>query len=193
MDDIVQVIFYIVIVLAGIAGPLIKNSKARKEQEAQRARRQQQMRHQEEQTSIEQEVVENQPSRPIPKTNPFEEFLRQQLEEFGEPEEHYATEEELVQKSEIEEEVPVDTVVSEGTAAFESTTDSMLSDNMSEEGFSISESVANVVDSSSDNDIYNYDYSDLKESEISDKNTEVESFDAKKALIYSEIFKRPKF
>ncbi len=185
MEDILQLLLYLVIVLAGIAGPLIKNNRARKEQEAQKARKQQQL----DEGDIVIPETENVPPGPTSSSNPFEEFLRQQLEEFQEPKEELISEETVTEPEQRQ--VLVDSVVSEGTSAFKSTADSLLSDNMEENGFSISESVSNIGDS--ENKIYNYNFSEIKDGEISDKKIDKESFNLKKALIYSEILKRPNF
>lgn len=178
--DGLQIFIYLLVIIASIIGGIVKNS-AKKKEEQQRRERQAEAK--------KRMATEVQEPEPKSSSNPFEEFLRRQLEEFEE--------EPFVDDVLVEE--PSDTVVEpsanpkkhiEGNAAFDSTDQALLSDNMKEEGFSISNSIEEIEN---EGEVYNFSYDNISEDEITDVKDEEEFFNARKALIYSEIFKRPEY
>lgn len=175
--DGLQVFIYLIVIVASIIGGIVKNSAKKKEEEQRRTR----------QAEAQQRVNTEEPVPPQKSSNPFEEFLRRQLEEF---EDGSKEERDIV---EIEEEpvVPVvDEEYIEGNAVFSTTEEALLSDNMKEKDFSISDSLKQA---NNEGEVYNFNYNEIAEDEIADQIEKEVFFDARKALIYSEIFKRPKY
>lgn len=177
MDDGIELFIYLAFLLLSLVGGIYKNINKKKEKERQR-----------QQNSIPNSKTYPATPPPIPKpikqnTNPFEDFLK---EKSDIEEEHpvvsfkdFITENKKSFKTKSEKER---IVRSEGLSAFESTTEALLSDNMYEDDFSITDEV---------NSILEFDYN---KSEISSAtNDTLFDFDAKKAVIYAEILKRPNF
>jgi hypothetical protein len=174
--DGLQIFIYLLVIVASIVGGIVKNS-AKKKEEAQRRARQAEAKRR----------VATEDNEPKPKpSNPFEEFLRRQLEEF----EEVPVEEEEIVEVVSEPDVNTKEKYTEGNAVFNSTSNALLSDNMKEEGFSISNSLEELEN---EGEVYNFSYEEITEDEITDKKDEEEFFNARKALIYSEIFKRPEY
>ena len=195
MDDGFEILIYILFIVVSILGGLYKNYAKRKEEEARRLKRQQadgeytesqsSNREREFQSEFE-ERSQQEPQRPV--TNPFEEFLRQQMEIIEEPVPEPP--EEVVLSESQENKLNLDSVGIEGAAVFESTANELLSDNMQEQDFSITNSIESIE---SLGEVYNYDYNKITDNEISDIESVIEEFDGKKAIIYAEILKRPDF
>lgn len=173
MDDIFEVLIYILFIGASVIGGIYKNYAKKKAEEQKRQGMQE---------AVSEQRIGEPNTKPENRTSmprSLEDFLRDQFE----------MEMETVEDSEIEEnethvkEPEKEASAKEGVAAFENTTTSLFSDNMQDEGFSIT------------NAINNQEESGIFMEEIGDESSGIfnddEEFDAKKAIVYSEILKRP--
>lgn len=180
-EDLLDILPYAILILISIIGGVVKNLEKKKSE--------QQKRYEADSRDYTFEDEKPQPEkRPL---SPLEEFLRRQIEQVDSAPEngtqYIDTDDEDIipdetdRKQEIYEKSDTNGAV-EGTAVFESTSDSMLSDNMNEPDFSISDEVRDM-------EVFNYD----KEEEIPEDESILEDFDPLKAVLYSEIISRPKF
>lgn len=177
MDNGLEIFVYLIVIVVSIIGAVVKNSAKRKEEEQRKAQRAAASRNT---TTYEGTTTEKKKPASM-----LEEFIRQQLGDFEEPE--------FRRPQEVEVDKPVvnnkeERYVEEGNAVFDTTEAALLSDDMQEDDFSISDS---INESEQLGEIYNFNYNKIAENEISDVQKKEEFFDARKALIYSEIFKRP--
>ena len=172
MEDIFELLLYIVIAVISIAGGLYKNY-AKKKAEGQRQQGWPQTNSSP--SSFPEPFQENTPQY----SNPFEEFIQEQLEgDVPESIEYY---------DETETTEPNDngTYENEGTAVFENTERTILSDDFRNENFSISEELQKQEEEA----FYN-----ISEDEIADAPLDLSNkSELRKAIIYSEILKRPEF
>jgi hypothetical protein len=197
MDDKINIYVYILFIAISIVGGLIKNYNKKKEEERQKARRL--------------ETAKNAPQDsmppiggPVTTTNPFEEFLRRQLEQFEEPEEEpldniptYRTKPIDSIPTEISvpidtipatKSIPIDTVTAnfdpskEGVSAFETSAHDFNAEKYFEKDFSLSSEIR---------DLEKFEYNAIDENDLTDIHEVVADFDATKAIIYSEILMRP--
>jgi ATPase subunit of ABC transporter with duplicated ATPase domains len=172
MEDILEIIIYLAIFLASIVGGLYKNYSKKKEDER---RRQRQANQPQPQIAEEEDAMFEEPRETIPSS--LEEFLQRQFEmDMSEPEKVEAEPE-----ADYEEAIVSETQAKEGVAAFEATEQALLSDNMKEEGFSITKKLneRELASEGIGNAISDFDY-----------NQEIDDFELRKAVIYSEIINR---
>jgi len=175
MEDITELLIYIAFIVLSMIGGLYKNYAKRKAEEKKMMRRE------EDHVISDSHVPTQAEEKQV--TNPFEEMIRKGMEDFFE---EPVAEESIADESEI-----VGTEISkEGEAVFNVTEEELLSDNMREEGFSITDELAEKeksdVDSIKDTE-YKYKEEELKEMSIMD------NFDPVDAIIYSEIMQRPNY
>jgi hypothetical protein len=198
MDKGIDLWIYIFFIIVSVIGGIIKNISKKKEEEAQRQRRK---------TVANQDVPSTSMppiSGPQKTTNPFEEFLRRQLEQFEEPEEEPLDNIPTYKPQPIDtipsvKTQPIDTIptgkspsieytpmnleaVNEGEAAFESTTKEIYSDTIFENGFSFSNEIA---------DQKAFEYDTIAKGDLTELHEEMVEFDASQAVVYSEILRRP--
>lgn len=173
MDDIFEVLIYLLFIGASVIGGIYKNYAKKKEEERKRQRIQEAA----SQGNVADHDIEVKSAPSAPRT--IEDFLREQFELEMEPEK---PQKEIVVESEPE--IKSEASEKEGVAAFENTTDTLLSDNLNDKDFSIS----NEIDK-------HEKQSKILLEEIDDSSSTIfsedEEFDARKAVIYSEIMKRP--
>jgi hypothetical protein len=193
MDDKINILVYVLFIAISIIGGIIQNANKKKAEEA---RRQQQKSGPQKSPSTAMPPI----SGPRETTNPFEEFLRRQLEQLNNPEEHKPEEEEPVYKplpveikperkpipstlNPIDEFSPMDkNALKEGEAAFESTAREIFSDNIYEKEFTLSNEIK---------DLEAFDYNLISKGELIE--VQEMDFDISKAIVYSEILKRPAY
>jgi hypothetical protein len=180
MDDGLEIFVYLFFIIASIIGAVVKNSAKRKEEERRKAQRGAAARNN---VPTYENTGEKKKAGSM-----LEEFIRQQLEEFEVPE-NRKPQEILVDEPALDSKEEK-YIKEEGNAVFDSTDAALLSDNMREENFSISDSISDLEKTG---EVYNFNYNKIAEDEISDVQKKEEFFDARKALIYSEIFKRPEY
>lgn len=173
MDDIFEVLIYVLFIGASVIGGIYKNYTKKKAEEQQRQAMQE--------VASEQSVDElnTKPEERSSMPRNLEDFLRDQFE----------MEMESVENTEIEEEKPIvngpaqEASAKEGVAAFENTTAALFSDNLNDKNFSITEAINNQENSA------------ISMEGIDDESSNIfnddEGFDVKKAIVYSEILKRP--
>lgn len=183
MEDAFEFIIYLIFIVLSLVGGLYKNYTKKKAEERQRQQTPSQVDQQEEYTDVYNDPFEEYDTEP--KRNPFEEFIRQQLEgaetetvlEEPTPQPYVETE---TQKPEFSKTQVAS--AKEGNAVFESTNKELISDELLKHDFSISEHLEK----------YNDEISDvIGANEIKDENQLLDEFDLKKAVIYSEIIRRP--
>jgi hypothetical protein len=191
MDDKINILVYVLFIAISIIGGIIQNANKKKAEEA---RRQQQKSGPQKSPSTAMPPI----SGPRETTNPFEEFLRRQLEKMEEPEEEKPVfksqpvevkieRKPLVEKtstlSPIDEFIPMDkNALIEGEAVFESTAREILSENIYQKDFTLSDEIK---------DQEAFDYNLISKGDL----IEVEEidFDISKAIVYTEILKRPAY
>jgi hypothetical protein len=174
MEDLFEVLIYIFFIAASLIGGLYKNYAKKKQEEAKVNRR----RELSQQEAYESPTYEDEPPGNPTYTNPLEEFLKEQFDlEFDN--------EQKDKFPELEEEKVVEAperLQPEGKAVFENPTQTLLSDNMKEEGFSITNAIEEMETEAmrieNNNPIYDGPFDE-------------QPFDLKKAIIYSEIINRP--
>lgn len=183
MEDSFEIIIYIIFIALSLLGGLYKNYAKKKAEQQQR---------QSPPPDIDEVDIHDyhteppEEYQPTPKRNPFEEFIRQQLE-AAEPEPQPVSVE--IEEPEISESksqkanILLDSSTKEGAAVFKSTSEELVSDNMHEPDFSISDPF--IDESSPITDM-------IADEEIAQVNKVRAEFDLKKAVIYSEILSRPK-
>lgn len=178
MDDIFEVLIYVLLIGASVVGGIYKNYAKKKEEEE---RRQKQLQNSTRSNSEEQTFEPRQNS-PMPTA--LEDFLKQQFETESEP---LPIEDEIESELINENTEHLDTVhKEEGIAAFKKTRETLLSDNLHDSGFSISKEIEKQKNSANISEEEKNAYS-ISEVGIKDEN----SFDLQQAVIYSEILKRP--
>jgi len=169
MDDFFEVLIYLLFIGASVIGGIYKNYAKKKAEE----RKRQQMSEVVPHSDYKEQEVKSQPS--MPKS--IEDYLREQFEFEMETEE--VSEANIEPEPDLKPEAPK----KERVAAFEKTTDTLLSDNLQDKDFSISDE----IDKHERN-------SDKLFAEIDDSHSPIfsdeEEFDAQKAVIYSEIMMR---
>ncbi len=180
MEDRLEVIIYVAFILLSALGSIYKNySKKKNEQAAKEKRNRVDYRN-------------PPPASPMANPNPrktvspkpfptsIEEFLKQQFE----PEEDELIEEPEIRDKIVSNEDKSKTFI-EGDAAFETTNEELLSDNMKEKNFSITEMLKKRESVLLEND----EISDENGSESLAEN-QIGEIDLKQAVIYSEIINR---
>lgn len=198
MDDGIEILIYIFFILISVIGGIVKNVSKKKEEERKRNRRAE---------TVQRETDSSLPPVGGPQTtvNPFEEFLRRQLEQFEEPVEEEVLDSVPTVKSQPIDSIPtsksqpIDTVPSyinppveytplkselivEGVSAFESAENKSYTDNYFEKDFSLKSEIK---------DLEKFEYDAIAKGELTDIHEEMAEFEALKAVIYSEIIKRP--
>jgi hypothetical protein len=182
MDNNFDLIVYILFIVASIVGGIIQNNN-KKKAEVKRQQRKAEF------NPYEEKQVTNMPPEstpPIP-TNPLEEFLRRTLEEFQEP--AYEEEkpvptpaiEQMVPKAEIKPEI-ID-YTAEGAEAFEATKNESFSKNIFDQNITLSSLIK---------DADRFEYTLPPTDNTDNENALEPEFDAREAVIYSEILK-PKY
>jgi hypothetical protein len=182
MDDSFELIIYIIFIALSLVGGLYKNYAKKKAEQSKRQSPPPAF----DDTDIQDYNTEPQDEyKPSPRINPFEEFIRQQLEETK-------PEPKPIQKVVEEPKIPenkyqsasskLDVILNEGNASFQNTAKELVSDNMFEPDFSISDPFAQ--ESSPITDM-------IFQEEIGNRKNAIDDFDLKKAIIYSEIINRP--
>jgi hypothetical protein len=195
MDDAIQILIYVLFIVVSIVGGIIKNNNKKKEEEAQRQKRR---------TISNSDIPPTAMppmSGPENTVNPFEEFLRRQLEQYEEPEEEpidvipgYETPIDVIPAHET----PIDIILpegkpieftpgksefyKEGVSVFDTTSKEFSYDSILAEDFSSHSEIK---------DMEAFEYDEIKYGDLSELQEEVADFDASKAVIYSEILKRP--
>ncbi|QQS52256.1 MAG: hypothetical protein IPM71_05840 [Bacteroidota bacterium] len=182
MEDYIEILIYVLFIAVSVIGGLYKNYAKKKEEQMRR-------------TVVREREVEPEYSKPyaspterpiIPTT--LEEFLAQHfdletVEEEKEPESIEGNYKDRKQ------EIPLDRVEStEGTAVFESTRETLLSDINNESDYSRKGMLQSQVMEEIDEDFIK-----TSEKALYDQKVEEFHFDAKQAVIYSEILKRQDF
>ncbi|MBN2487115.1 MAG: hypothetical protein JXB34_14165 [Bacteroidales bacterium] len=186
MEDGLEILIYLAFLIISIIGGVIKNHNKKKEDERRRARQAENTRR---------ETVAPMPpvGGPVETTNPFEEFLRRQLEQYEEPEEYFPgniPEEQTAEfepaptmQYKAEEPTTMDKAFEfEGAAAFESTSNAMIVDHIN---------VADVHDNGEIKDLEAFQYDAIEDDDITAMQEEIANFEASKAVVYSEILKHP--
>lgn len=174
MDIDFDTIIYIIILALSALGGIYKNyvKKKNAEREMQPA------------SSSNQEFEYDSPSasnsdygapEPQQTMTPFEEFMRRQLDVSN------TVEETVHEPEEINERFDSDR---EGVAVFANTDNALLSDDTAKSTIEFSGGIQ---------DIQEFNYDEIANGEISDHSEIIHEFDIKKAVIYSEILKRPKY
>ena len=176
MEDYIEILIYLLFIVASVVGGLYKNYAKKKEEKARQNRTQQPDLQNPPETPYGQ--THQEPTR-VPTT--LEEFLQQQFEqdiEIVEEQEEFANEPEALEE---EEEVLDSPVVKEGSAVFSSTSKSILSDNMKDVDFSITEALEQQ-----ESPIYGDEIKDENEN----INLDFNELELRKAIVYSEIINR---
>lgn len=174
MGDRLEIFIYIAFVVLSLAGGLYKNYAKKKENERERQRKL--------------DANQYKPSEiPVPpprrSSNPFENFLREQFDLMEEPKTSTVANEmspPIINENPKTEQAQ--SIISEGVPAFENTAQGLMSDNMPEEDFSLPEELKDMEE-------FNYNLSDEERSSMEESFI----FDAKYAVIYSEILRKPAF
>lgn len=185
MEDAFEFIIYLVFIVLSLVGGLYKNYAKKKAEQRQRQQTQSQEDTHEEYPEAYSDPFEEPDTHQ--KRNPFEEFIRQQLE-VVEPE--TMVEEAPKPPPEVKETLMPDLSASqqastkEGNAVFESTNQELISDELLKPDFSITEHLEQNSDEIKD--VIGMD-------EIKDENQLLEAFDLKEAIIYSELIRRPEY
>lgn len=197
MEDGIEILIYIFFIVVSIVGGLIKNVSKKKEEERQRARRA--------------EAAQRAPSASMPPVsgpketiNPFEEFLRRQLEQYEEPEEEILDTIPTVRSQPVDviperESTPIDTVPTFNSSSIEMTPISM---ELANEGISAFEPIPHDFNaekyfekdfslSSEIKDLEKFEYDAIAGDDLTLMQEEIAGFEVSKAVIYSEILKRP--
>lgn len=174
MDDIFEVLIYLFFIGASVIGGIYKNYAKKKEEEKKRRRMA------ESQTSNQEFVSEDTQEASVPRS--LEDFLREQFEGEMEREEEVVFSPPVQEVIEPRAEEPKLETLNEGEAAFQITTDTLLSDNLNDSNFSITD----LINAQEKNPIYENEISDSESADMGD----LEEFDGAKAVIYSEILNR---
>jgi hypothetical protein len=179
--DFLEIIIYVIIMVVGLAASAFRNYSKRKEAQN----------HQPGEIIPEFPEIDFRPvfDRQIPKpaVTVFEEIFSADLEEEIQPEPVFEATSTIDTDSSIEEVISIndknisDMPLTEGQAAFESTTQQLISDNISDLGVSLTDLQPN------NDDILKNEIGDLQEIE------EEEGINLEEAVIYSEILKQKYF
>jgi hypothetical protein len=174
MDDFGEVLIYILFILVSIIVGIYKSSAKKKEEQ------QRQM------NKPVAQSAQNQNTEQVPERSKFptsiEEFIRQQLEmeQLTEP-----IEDELEFDMDESQEGTVDKIEKEeGIPVFNNTSETLLSDNMKDDGFTITSALE-------DQDIASSEISSFDHDPAFTDGNEEESFDLQAAVIHSIILDRP--
>lgn len=173
MEDIFEILIYILFIGASVIGGIYKNYVKKKEEEKRRQRMA------ETTHSTPEFGSEEAPTPTVTRT--LEDFLREQFEVEMEPE---VVEEYVPPVQEVSKPMPDEKLktLHEGTAAFKQTDNAILSDNLNDPNFSITD----YINAQEKNPIYENEISDADTGALSD----LDEFDGAKAVIYSEILNR---
>lgn len=180
MEDAFEILIYVVFIVISLIGGLYKNYAKKKEEQRKRQAPTVQYDESDEYNTVPGPLDEPQTA---PKRNPFEEFIRQQLE-MNEPEPRVVKEFEVEDSTDLVNKAKIEASKKEGNAVFQSTAQEIISDNMNDPDFSITDYFATEISPISNS---------IKDGEISDVDDLMSNFDLKKAVVYSEIVNRPKY